>query len=169
MDEAKRCLQCECLECVKVCAYLERFGAYPKKYAREIYNNESIVMGTRQANKLINSCSLCGLCEEVCPETSPCRISASKRGKAWSAGEKCRPRPTNSHSWTWISAGATALLSPGTNRVTRPAPMFFSRVASFALLHPARFAGSMIICAESFAGRHWVDPWLLRRACLVGR
>jgi Fe-S oxidoreductase len=25
-------------------------------------------MGTRQANKLVNSCSLCGLCEEVCPE-----------------------------------------------------------------------------------------------------
>jgi glutamate synthase (NADPH/NADH) small chain len=66
-QEAGRCLQCQCLECVKVCAYLERFGAYPKKYAREIYNNESIVMGTRQANKLINSCSLCGLCEEVCP------------------------------------------------------------------------------------------------------
>jgi len=66
-EEARRCLQCECLECVKVCAYLERFGAYPKRYAREIYNNESIVMGNRQANKLINSCSLCGLCEEVCP------------------------------------------------------------------------------------------------------
>ncbi|MCU0602598.1 MAG: heterodisulfide reductase-related iron-sulfur binding cluster [Desulfobacterales bacterium] len=66
--EAGRCLQCECLECVKVCAYLERFGAYPRKYAREIYNNESIVMGIRQANKLVNSCSLCGLCERVCPE-----------------------------------------------------------------------------------------------------
>jgi glutamate synthase (NADPH/NADH) small chain len=66
--EARRCLQCECLECVKVCAYLERFGAYPRKYAREIYNNESIVMGVRQANKLVNSCSLCGLCERVCPE-----------------------------------------------------------------------------------------------------
>jgi Fe-S oxidoreductase len=25
-------------------------------------------MGARQANKLINSCSLCGLCERVCPE-----------------------------------------------------------------------------------------------------
>ena len=25
-------------------------------------------MGSRQANKLINSCSLCGLCEAVCPE-----------------------------------------------------------------------------------------------------
>ncbi len=68
ISEASRCLQCECLECVKVCAYLERFGAYPRKYAREIYNNESIVMGMRQANKLVNSCSLCGLCERVCPE-----------------------------------------------------------------------------------------------------
>ena len=66
--EAGRCLQCQCLECVKVCAYLDHFGAYPKKYAREIYNNASIVMGARQANKLINSCSLCGLCEAVCPE-----------------------------------------------------------------------------------------------------
>ncbi|MBU2551881.1 MAG: 4Fe-4S dicluster domain-containing protein [Proteobacteria bacterium] len=66
--EASRCLQCECLECVKVCPFLERFKAYPRKYAREIYNNESIVMGTRQANKLINSCSLCGLCERVCPQ-----------------------------------------------------------------------------------------------------
>ncbi|MCU0603022.1 MAG: heterodisulfide reductase-related iron-sulfur binding cluster [Desulfobacterales bacterium] len=66
--EAGRCLRCECLECVKVCAYLERFGAYPRKYAREIYNNESIVMGIRQANRLVNSCSLCGLCERVCPE-----------------------------------------------------------------------------------------------------
>jgi NADPH-dependent glutamate synthase beta subunit-like oxidoreductase len=66
--EARRCLKCECLECVKICAYLERFGAYPRKYAREIYNNESIVMGMRQANKLVNSCSLCGLCERVCPE-----------------------------------------------------------------------------------------------------
>lgn len=66
--EARRCLECECLECVKICAYLERFGAYPRRYAREIYNNESIVMGMRQANKLVNSCSLCGLCERVCPE-----------------------------------------------------------------------------------------------------
>jgi glutamate synthase (NADPH) small chain len=68
VQEAQRCIQCQCLECVKVCVYLERFGSYPKKYAREIYNNESIVLGSHQANKLINSCSLCGLCEAVCPE-----------------------------------------------------------------------------------------------------
>lgn len=88
VEEARRCLQCECMECVKVCPYLERFNGYPKKYAREIYNNESIVMGIRQANKLINSCSLCGLCETVCPENFAmqdicltARQSMSRRGK----------------------------------------------------------------------------------------
>ncbi|MBU3947713.1 MAG: 4Fe-4S dicluster domain-containing protein [Proteobacteria bacterium] len=68
MQEAGRCLHCECLECVKACSYLEKFGSYPRKYSREIYNNSSIVMGPRQANKLVNSCSLCGLCEAICPE-----------------------------------------------------------------------------------------------------
>jgi NADPH-dependent glutamate synthase beta subunit-like oxidoreductase len=66
--EAQRCLQCQCLECVKVCKYLEHYGSYPKKYVREVYNNLSIVMGHRQANQFINSCSLCSLCREVCPE-----------------------------------------------------------------------------------------------------
>lgn len=67
-DEAKRCLQCECMECVKVCEYLRHYKSYPKIYVRQIYNNDSIVMGTRQANTMINSCMLCGLCETVCPE-----------------------------------------------------------------------------------------------------
>ena len=67
-DEARRCLQCECMECVKACEYLKHYKFYPKVYARQIYNNESIVMGTRQANTMINSCMLCGLCETVCPE-----------------------------------------------------------------------------------------------------
>lgn len=66
-QEAQRCIPCECLECVKACAYLEHFKAYPKKYVREIYNNATVIMGRRQANPLINSCSLCGLCEKVCP------------------------------------------------------------------------------------------------------
>lgn len=65
--EAGRCLQCQCLECVKNCTYLAHFKRYPRKYVREIYNNLSIVMGMRKANQLINSCSLCGLCKEVCP------------------------------------------------------------------------------------------------------
>ncbi|SHJ25818.1 pyridine nucleotide-disulfide oxidoreductase/dicluster-binding protein [Halodesulfovibrio aestuarii] len=68
MLEAGRCLQCECMQCVNNCVYLAEFKSYPKVYARHIYNNAAIVMGTRHANKMINSCMLCGLCEEICPE-----------------------------------------------------------------------------------------------------
>lgn len=67
LQEANRCLLCECLECVKVCEFLAHYRSYPKRYVREVYNNLSIVMGIHHANKMINSCSLCGLCEEVCP------------------------------------------------------------------------------------------------------
>jgi Fe-S oxidoreductase len=88
IQEAERCLQCQCLECVKACLYLEHFKGYPKKYAREIYNNESIVMGERKGNTLVNSCSLCGLCEVICPNdfsmADVCRnarTSMVKRGK----------------------------------------------------------------------------------------
>ncbi len=72
IDEAKaealRCIQCQCLECLKVCPYLVHYKGYPKKYAREIYNNATIVMGNHTANSMLNSCSLCGLCQEICPE-----------------------------------------------------------------------------------------------------
>ena len=66
--EAERCFPCSCVECVKVCAYLENYRSYPKRYVRDIYNNLSIVMGVRNLNRMINSCYLCGLCAAVCPE-----------------------------------------------------------------------------------------------------
>ena len=66
-SEAARCIQCDCMECVKVCEYLAHYGSYPRKYVREIYNNLSIIMRVRSANKMINSCTLCGLCKGVCP------------------------------------------------------------------------------------------------------
>ncbi len=65
--EAARCFQCECMECVKVCEYLAHYKRYPRKLVREVYNNLSIVKGTRYSNQMINACSLCGLCAEVCP------------------------------------------------------------------------------------------------------
>lgn len=67
ITEAERCLLCECMECVKACEYLRHYGSYPKKYVREIYNNLSLVMSNHTGNKFINSCTLCGLCGEVCP------------------------------------------------------------------------------------------------------
>ena len=65
--EAGRCIQCDCSRCIRVCAYIAAFKGHPGQYAREIYNNAAIVMGERKANLLVNSCSLCGLCETVCP------------------------------------------------------------------------------------------------------
>lgn len=65
--EADRCIQCECRECVKACEFMNQYRSYPKRLVREVYNNASIVMGMRHANKMINSCSLCGLCGEICP------------------------------------------------------------------------------------------------------
>ncbi len=67
MAEAARCFPCRCLECVKACEYLKHYGSYPKRYVRDIYNNISIVLGNRKANRQINSCALCGLCETICP------------------------------------------------------------------------------------------------------
>jgi len=66
--EADRCLRCECLECVKVCEYLDHFGGYPRRHARAVYNNAAIVQGDHKANLLIDSCMLCDLCTTVCPE-----------------------------------------------------------------------------------------------------
>ncbi|PTN37922.1 pyridine nucleotide-disulfide oxidoreductase/dicluster-binding protein [Desulfonatronum sp. SC1] len=67
VHEARRCLLCECMECVKACVFMEHYKGYPKKLAREIYNNLSVVQGMRQANRMILSCSNCGLCAAICP------------------------------------------------------------------------------------------------------
>ena len=67
VEEASRCIDCKCLECVHACAFLQHFKSYPRKYVREVYNNLSIAMGTRHANTMINSCSLCGQCAAICP------------------------------------------------------------------------------------------------------
>lgn len=67
LREAERCILCECLECVKACVFMAHYKGYPKRYFREIYNNLSIVMGIHYANKMINTCSECGLCAHICP------------------------------------------------------------------------------------------------------
>lgn len=67
MAEAARCFPCHCLECVKACPYLAHYKTYPKRAVREIYNNDSIIMGNRKSNRMIDSCALCGLCETLCP------------------------------------------------------------------------------------------------------
>ncbi len=67
--EAARCLQCECLECVKACTYLQHFKEYPGACIRKVTKNMISVPGKsfRTFTPFINACSLCGLCGAVCP------------------------------------------------------------------------------------------------------
>ena len=78
-EEAARCIQCQCLECVKGCVYLQHYKRNPRAAIREIYNNLSIVMGNHMANGLINACDECGQCKEACPNgfdyPDVCRIA----------------------------------------------------------------------------------------------
>ncbi|MDR1241358.1 MAG: 4Fe-4S dicluster domain-containing protein [Deltaproteobacteria bacterium] len=67
LEEAGRCLLCECLACARECAFLRHYKIYPKAYARKIFLNVTMVKGHRLATNMINSCALCGLCEALCP------------------------------------------------------------------------------------------------------
>ena len=65
--EAGRCIMCECNECARVCPHLRRYRVNIKKYLRQINHNDRLVIGNHTANRMINSCAVCGLCTEVCP------------------------------------------------------------------------------------------------------
>ncbi|MDR1051082.1 MAG: 4Fe-4S dicluster domain-containing protein [Deltaproteobacteria bacterium] len=65
--EAKRCLGCSCVSCLPNCPLLRSRKGYPKKYAREFYNNIITAFGIRHSNRHINSCAECGLCGQLCP------------------------------------------------------------------------------------------------------
>jgi Fe-S oxidoreductase len=94
--EALRCIQCDCSRCVRVCTYIESFKGFPGRYAREIYNNAAIVMGDKKANLLINSCSLCSLCETVCPHGfSMADLCLSARQEMVAAGKM----PVSAHEF----------------------------------------------------------------------
>ncbi|WP_273523841.1 pyridine nucleotide-disulfide oxidoreductase/dicluster-binding protein [Mailhella massiliensis] len=67
-QEASRCIRCACMQCVKECPFLQKYREFPRIYARKIYNNASVVRGTRTANVIMNGCALCGQCEVICPE-----------------------------------------------------------------------------------------------------
>ncbi len=64
--EAGRCFKCQCVKCIKACSHMRSFNISPDAYVRQINHNERIILGTHYANKMINSCTLCGLCREEC-------------------------------------------------------------------------------------------------------
>ena len=66
VEEAKRCFKCQCRDCIRPCVHLQRFDIAPKSYIRNINHNERIIKGAHYANKMILSCTECGLCGKMC-------------------------------------------------------------------------------------------------------
>jgi Fe-S oxidoreductase len=64
--ESSRCFKCQCRDCIRSCAHLCKFNIAPKSYIRNINHNERIIKGSHYANKMILSCTECGLCKEKC-------------------------------------------------------------------------------------------------------
>ena len=68
-SEAARCLQCECMLCVKGCLMLRQGGFEPKAYiahAEQSLKTLKLIQN-KLAPRRTNACSQCGLCGEVCP------------------------------------------------------------------------------------------------------
>ena len=70
MEEASRCMQCDCSECMDACEMLRQYRKDPRRIATEIYQDAVVVAGAsmRTVGREVSSCNLCGLCEKVCPE-----------------------------------------------------------------------------------------------------
>ncbi len=95
-QEAARCLLCECLECDRHCLYLEAYGGYPRTYIADLaafYATPMVAYGSgggrfaHGKTHLLNACSLCGLCQEVCPTDVNMGLANSEIKKLiWSAG-----------------------------------------------------------------------------------
>jgi Fe-S oxidoreductase len=70
---------------------MRRYGRRPKTYAREIYTNENVFLGTRYANAMINSCTLCGLCGQRCPLGLSMAPLVAQTRRSMVASEKMPP------------------------------------------------------------------------------
>lgn len=69
--EASRCIRCQCDACMKYCDVCAFHNKWPRKIRDEVMgtlaSSESMLHKT-PAKRLINTCTQCGLCDEVCPE-----------------------------------------------------------------------------------------------------
>lgn len=63
IEEAERCLACECKVCVENCEFLKKFCGTPKELAEKFRGGYF-----REKPQVPYSCNLCNLCERLCPE-----------------------------------------------------------------------------------------------------
>ena len=72
-EETGRCIRCQCDACMKYCDVCAFHNKWPMRIRDDVMptvafpNPESIIKKT-PGRRIINTCTQCGLCDEVCPE-----------------------------------------------------------------------------------------------------
>ncbi|QOX64634.1 FAD-dependent oxidoreductase [Anoxybacterium hadale] len=71
--EAGRCIRCQCDACMKYCDVCAYHNKWPMRIRDDImstvaFSTSESMMKKTPAKRLMNTCTQCGLCEEVCPE-----------------------------------------------------------------------------------------------------
>ncbi len=71
--EAARCIRCQCSACMKYCDVCGYHNKWPMRIRDDImatvaFSTSPSMMKKTPAKRLMNTCTQCGLCDEVCPE-----------------------------------------------------------------------------------------------------
>lgn len=72
VQEAKRCLRCDCKDCLAACDMMKWYKKMPKNIVSDVRRSfnpvESLQPGVAGTTRVLSSCNDCGLCGTVCPE-----------------------------------------------------------------------------------------------------
>jgi NADPH-dependent glutamate synthase beta subunit-like oxidoreductase len=71
--EAARCIRCQCNACMKYCDVCAYHNKWPMRIRDDImatvaFSTSPSMLKKTPAKRLMNTCTQCGLCDEVCPE-----------------------------------------------------------------------------------------------------
>ncbi|MDR1206790.1 MAG: NAD(P)-binding protein [Peptococcaceae bacterium] len=69
VEEAKRCVNCDCSACMRHCSLLKEYQNYPLRLRDDVdvTMNPTPLFTGRVALRQICSCNQCGLCQKICP------------------------------------------------------------------------------------------------------
>lgn len=71
--EAARCIRCQCSACMKYCDVCTYHNKWPMRIRDDVmatvaFSTSPSMLKKTPAKRLMNTCTQCGLCDEVCPE-----------------------------------------------------------------------------------------------------
>ncbi|MDD3167851.1 MAG: FAD-dependent oxidoreductase [Eubacteriales bacterium] len=71
--EARRCIRCQCDACMQYCDVCAYHNKWPMRIRDDImatvsFSTSPSIIKKTPAKRLMNTCTQCGLCDEVCPE-----------------------------------------------------------------------------------------------------